>query len=187
MKILKCFCAIFLCFIVFAGCSVQNKDSKNKPDESTIAALFDENINCIQNIFVLSSLPHTDEEVEPNVYVVDESYFADYATFEKYICSVYCKKTADMLLYDYPYENEPKYVNIDGKLCVNTVLDGSKGYYVDWTDCKIEIKEADENKCAFSVTGKIEEPSDNPAKEDYTVESTAELENGKWLLTEMIY
>ena len=37
------------------------------------------NINCIQNIFVLSSLPHTDEEVEPNVYVVDESYFADYA------------------------------------------------------------------------------------------------------------
>lgn len=92
-----------------------------------------------------------------------------------------------MLLYDYPYENEPKYVNIDGKLCVNTVLDGSKRYYVDWTDCKIEIKEADENKCAFSVTGKIEEPSDNPAKEDYTVESTAELENGKWLLTEMIY
>lgn len=79
MKILKCFCAIFLCFIVFAGCSVQNKDSKNKPDESTIAALFDENINCMQNIFVLSSLPHTDEEVEPNVYVVDESYFADYA------------------------------------------------------------------------------------------------------------
>lgn len=79
MKILKCFCAIFLCFIVFAGCSVQNKDSKNKPDESTIAALFDENINYIQNIFVLSSLPHTDEEVEPNVYVVDESYFADYA------------------------------------------------------------------------------------------------------------
>ena len=70
MKILKYFCVIFLCFIVFAGCSVQNKDSKNKPDESTIAALFDENINCIKNIFVLSSLPHTDEEFESNVYVV---------------------------------------------------------------------------------------------------------------------
>ena len=56
MKILKCFCAIFLCFIVFAGCSVENKDGENKPDESTIEALFDENINCMQNIFVLSSI-----------------------------------------------------------------------------------------------------------------------------------
>lgn len=187
MKILKYCCALFVCIAVLTGCSSQSKENENKLSESTIAALFDENINCMQNIFVLSTLPHTEEEVEPNVYVVDESYFTDYAAFEEYIRSVYCKETADILLYDYPYKNEPKYINIDGKLCVNTLLDGSKGYYVDWTDCKIEIKEADDYKCTFSVTGEIEEPSDNPQKEDYTVESTAVSENGKWLLTEMIY
>lgn len=187
MKILKYCCALFVCIAVLTGCSTQNKESENKPSESTIAALFNENINCMQNIFALSSLPHTEEEAEPNVYVVDESYFEDYAAFEEYIRSVYCKETADMLLYDYPYENEPKYIDKDGKLCVNTMLDGSKGYYVDWTDCKIEIKEADSNQCTFSVTGKIEEPSDNPVKEDYTVESTAVIENGSWLLTEMVY
>ncbi len=187
MKFLKYCCALFVCIAVLIGCSAQNKESENKPDESTIAALFDENINCMRNIFVLSSLPHIEEEVEPNVYVVDKSYFGDFAAFEEYIRSVYCKDTADMLLYDYPYENEPKYINIDGKLCVNTMLDGSKGYYVDWTDCKIEIKEAEGDKCTFSVTGKIEEPSDNPTKEDYTAEGTAVFENGNWLLTEMIY
>ena len=74
-----------------------------------------------------------------------------------------------------------------GELCVNTALDGSKGYYVDWTDCKVAIKDSDGKQCTFSVTGQKEEPAENPTKEDYTVESKAVFENGKWLLGEMIY
>ena len=74
-----------------------------------------------------SSLTHIDEEVEPNIYIVDKTYFKSYEDFESYVRSVYCKETADRLLYDYPYEGNPKYINIDGELCVNTALDGSKG------------------------------------------------------------
>ena len=208
MKWLKYLCVFIISGFVLTGCSPQTDNEKenptrqevtdtaqtddnvsdeNKIEESTLKAFLEENDKCMRKIFAMSSLPHIDEEVEPNIYIVDKTYFKSYEDFESYVRSVYCKETADRLLYDYPYEGNPKYINIDGELCVNTALDGSKGYYVDWTDCKVAIKDSDGKQCTFSVTGQKKEPADNPTKEDYTVESKAVFENGKWLLGEMIY
>ena len=125
MKWLKYLCVFIISGFVLTGCSPQTDNEKenptsqevtdtaqtddnvsdeNKIEESTLKALLEENDKCMRKIFAMSSLPHIDEEVEPNIYIVDKTYFKSYEDFESYVRSVYCKETADRLLYDYPYE-----------------------------------------------------------------------------------
>lgn len=156
--------------------------------ETEIRALVDENLNCMRDIFVLGMLPTEDAPIQGEwIYQVKEDIFRDYAEFESYVRSVYCKETADMYLYDYPYEGEPKYVNIDGKLCANKYLDGGRGYYVDWTDYALTIESVKDGRCQFTVTCLVEWPAENPVAEEYPVSGEAIYENGRWLLTEMLY
>lgn len=156
--------------------------------EDELCILFEENINCFVNIFGISNLGYTGEPVQgDNIYRVANNMFKDYAEFENYVCSVYCSAEADRLLNDYPYEDSPMYLNVDGELCINIDLAGAKGYYADWSDCVITINSADENRCEFTATGYIEEPAEVPVKEDYPVSGAAVFENGKWVLEKMIY
>lgn len=155
--------------------------------EEIIRTLVDDNFNCMKNIFILSSLPTTGEAVDGEyIYKVDESIFKNYAEFEEYIRSIYCKETADMLLYNYPYDNVQKYVDIDGALCLNKMYDGAKGYYVDWSNYSVKIISSDNKKCEFTLTGAIEEPAEIPKIEEYKVNGIAVYENKKWVLTDMI-
>ncbi|MCI5905417.1 MAG: hypothetical protein MRZ61_09790 [Oscillospiraceae bacterium] len=166
--------------------AVENYD--NIIGEDDLHDLFEENINCFVHIFGISNLGYTGNPVQgDNIYSVSNDMFTDYADFESYVRSVYCTAEADRLLYDYPYEDSPMYMNVDGELCIDINLAGAKGYYVDWTDCVITINSADENRCEFTATGYIEEPAEVPVKEDYPVSGAAVLENGKWVLEKMMY
>lgn len=156
--------------------------------EDELNELFKENINCFVNIFSISNLGYTGDPVQgDNIYKVANNMFADYAGFEDYVRSVYCSAEADRLLNDYPYEDSPMYLNVDGELCINIDLAGAKGYYADWSDCVITINSADENRCEFTATGYIEEPAEVPVKVDYPVSGAAVFENGKWVLEKMMY
>ena len=157
-------------------------------DEAVIRSLFDENIYCLRNLYGATSLYPEGEPVEgDHIYKAATDRFADYAEFESYIRSVFCTEEADRLLYDSPYEGQPMYLNIDGMLCVDTYLAGAKGYYVDWSDYKVEIVSADDSRCEFIVTGQVEWPAEEPVKEDYPKDGAVVYENGGWHLEKLIF
>lgn len=157
--------------------------------EDTLRELIDKNVYCNLKIFC-GSLPTKESDVDTQtttLHQVSEEAFPDYASFEKYVRSVYCKDTADMYLYNYPTEGAQKYRNVDGKLYIDLQYDNSKGYYVIWDDYTITIDSSSADKCEFTVKAAVEMPADKPVKEEYTVKGTAVYENGKWVLTEMLY
>lgn len=157
-------------------------------DEAIIRNLFDENIYCLRNLYGATSLyPVGDPVQDDHIYKADTDRFADYAEFESYIRSVFCTNEADRLLYDSPYEGQPMYLNIDGMLCVDTYLAGAKGYYVDWSDYRLEIVSADDSRCEFIVTGQVEWPAEEPVKEDYPLEGAVIFEDGGWRLEKLLF
>ena len=53
----------------------------------------------MRDVFVLGMLPTEDTPIEGEwIYPVKEDVFKDYAEFDAYVRSVYCKETADMYL-----------------------------------------------------------------------------------------
>lgn len=155
--------------------------------EKTISELFERNIICSVYAFGSADLAWGGEPVSgDNIYKVTDDRFSSYSDFESFIRSTYCKDTADMLLYNYPYEGTQLYVDVDGMLCIDSNLSGSKGYYVDWTDTKITIDSLTDDRCEFTAAGSITEPADVPVAEEYKVSCTAVYENGSWLLTDFM-
>lgn len=153
--------------------------------EDDLRRLIAGNIKC-NAWFGYSSLP-TDPsaDLSQSGRQIDTNYFADYASFEEYIRSVYCKQEADRLLYNFPEEGVQKYYDQDGMLYLNTNYDGAKGYYVDWSGFTLTIDSTEGNQCTFTVTATVEEPADVPQKEPYSVTQTAIFEDGRWVLTEL--
>lgn len=166
------------------------QETVGKLTEDKIRQLVHEGIYCTQNVFELSYLPRESDGIDYNgrkLYQVDQTVFEDFAAFEEYVRSVYCKETADLYLYKVPYEEKPIYVNVDGKLYVDIDSEGGKGYYVDWSEYTIEIHKQTETRCEITVIGSVEWPSSNPVKEPYPVEEAIVLEDGRWVLEKMIY
>lgn len=158
--------------------------------EEHLKWLIDENIYCNLYVFGMHSLPREEEEIDyqgRKLHQVDTDIFVDFATFEEYLRSVFCSETAQLYLYKNPNEENPQYVNVDGKLYVDISSEGGRGYFVDWSEYTFEIKTQSEGKCEFTVTAMIEEPAEVPVKEPYTVECEAVFEDGRWVLARMIY
>lgn len=161
--------------------------SSGSVTEAQLRNLTDQSLYCMANIFDLGSLPTIGEPIKDNLYQVSTDKFADYESFKNYICSIYSKEEANVLLNNFPYENTQKYVNYEGKLCLDKSYDGAKGYYVDWDNYSIEIVSQDSTKCDFKVLTTVTMPADNPTPEEYIVNVTAVLEDGSWKLTSMLY
>ncbi len=156
--------------------------------EAQLRNLTYQNFYCLTHIFEVGSLPTVGEPIKDNLYQVNTDEFADYEAFKNYICSIYSKEEADVLLNNFPYENAQKYVDYEGKLCLDRNYEGGKGYYVDWNNnYSIEIVSQDSNKCDFKVLTTVTWPAENPTPEDYTINATAVFEDGSWKLTSMLY
>ena len=156
--------------------------------ESTIRALIEENTYCMMDVFMLNNLPIKGEPQDGvYVYEVDDAKFPTYQAFEDYIKSVYVNTEAVRLLNDYPQEAEPLYIDVDGKLYIDTLKSGGVGYYVSWDDYTVEIKASTDTTCNFVIHTVITEPGDEPVEEAYDVEGSMTLENGVWLLDKMLY
>lgn len=182
-KILALILAIGL---LLSGCGGNTATSDTAPriTPAKIDRLFEENLYCVRKLFVLGTLPYAGEPVQgEHIYPVISERFETYAELEEYLHTVYTAAEVARLL---DVGGEPIYMEIDGKLCVDTHRIGGKAYAVDWDNHTIEITETTENGCTFTVVGKyIEENSDvDPAP--YHAEGRASFENGKLLLDEMI-
>lgn len=153
-----------------------------------LTRLFEENLNCMLYIFELGELEHEEEPIDGDmIYRVTDDKFQSFADLEEYVRSVYAKEEADRLLYHYPYEDQAKYIEQDGALCINLALSGGKGYYVDWTDFEVEMELIEADRCTFQVIGTIEEPADEPVQEEYIAKGVAVYEDGHWVLEEMMH
>lgn len=202
-RILTFIFALILMTGMFVACSPYKKEEDNHQNmsnnsqnggsteptltEEGIRALMTENLNCMLNIFVLNHLPIQGDFVDgQSIYPVNTDKFATFAEFEAYVRSVYTKETADLYLYNFPYEGEPMYFEKDGLLYIDMNKVGGKGYYVDWSDYTVTINSCKNGVCSFTLNAQVEWPAEQPKAEDYPVEGKAVLENGAWLLTEML-
>lgn len=156
--------------------------------EPTIRALFDENFYVITQVYYLGCLPIKGEYVDgTDVYEVDCDKFPTYQAFEDYIKSVYAEPTAIMLLNDYPFEGQQMYLDVDGKLYIDMTKIGGKGYYVDWSNYTVEIKDVTDSTCNFVLHASVEYPAEEPTPEPYDVEGSMTLQNGSWVLDTVLY
>lgn len=165
----------------------ETEASVSSVSEEELRTLMEQNLDCMRYIFSLGTLAYSGDPVQgDSVYKVDDR-FSTFAELEEYVRGVYCREEADRLLYNYPYEGEPLYFDVDGALCIDANRAGAKGYYVDWTDFGLTINSADDTMCEFTVTGLMEEPAEEPVYVEYKADARAVCEDGKWVLEKMIY
>lgn len=175
--------------------SAEDSEASEGVSVQMLDELVEKNFDCMTKIFVLGSLPCEDigdngleinwEDENSYIRKVTDSRFPDYESFSEYVHSVYTESTADMLLNNYPFEGEPKYLDKDGELYIDLSKDGGKGYYVNWQNRTISIVEQNEDTCSFNIETTIEEPADEPVEKPYTINCKAVYENGRWVLEEM--
>lgn len=162
--------------------------AENTISEAELRSLFEENLYCMKNVFMADHLAYSDEAIaDDHIHMVTDERFADYREFEAYVRDIYCAAEADRLLYNYPYDGTRIYIEHEGTFCIDSHYANAKGYFVDWTSMEVTIGNADSERCEFSVTGYIQEPSDTPVQEEYTVSGAAVFENGEWVLEKMLY
>lgn len=144
-------------------------------DEEAISAiakeLFTAHLDCMLNVMELGELPHEAPQDGSFIVPVTDDRFPDYAAFEAYLRGIYTDDVADGLLKNFPYEGESKYLEQDGRLYLNLNLCGGKGYYVDWSDCTIEIAALSPDRCDFIAVASVTWPAENPQPEEYRVEA----------------
>lgn len=206
MKIKKITSLVLVGAMAFAFCACGNANDSKKSEngentsvtqietksneftEDILKGLVKENLHCMLDIFELKALKHEEVAKEGTTFcLVDSTEFKDYADFENYVRSVYCKTEADRLLTSFPLEGKPKYVNVDGKLYFDTARMTGKGYYVNWDNYTFTIDSKTEDKCEFTLKAKETIIGEQNTKVDYEVKVTAILENGKWVLTKMFH
>ena len=197
MKKTILFLLAVIMLVTACSCSVKNTEpkksdtsdvtSETKTEETktisfeTAKELFDRNLKTLE-VFYSPKLDYEEEPVEGTFCPVKDENFKTFADLEEYINATYVEDVADSLLVE-----RGLYKDVNGTLCIDISRLESRGYYVDWTDYTIEIASGDENACELTVTGYIEEPSNEPQRETYTKTAKAKNVDGKWLLESVVY
>lgn len=155
-------------------------------DESIINDLMANNRVCI-DMFKTGLVEYSEEAADGEMlYKLINSSFGSFSDLEALVYDTYTRETGDMLLYNTPYEGQSIYKDYEGALCVDLAVLAPKGYFVDWNDCKVQIDSCTADRCEFTVTGQITEPGAE-ASEDYVKQGVCVLDNGEWLLENIIF
>lgn len=158
-------------------------------DEVNIRELIDANLVFMQDVLGIRMLKNSSWIPDQDGYIIpaDENAFASYEAFEKFVRAVYVEEKANMFLYKYPTEDNPLFINENGKLYYNMTAYGEKGYYVDWTNYEITIDKKKEDRIEFTVTASIEVPADQPVKKPYDIKGAIVKQGDRWLLEDSVY
>lgn len=187
--------ALLLCMLILiigvCGCEKEVQSTSSTASTHTdvsvkqLEKLFDENLYCMQRLVELGHLPYSNQAIDGgHLYPVESDRFPTYAALYDYLCTVYTEETVSQLLDN---DGMPVYVEVDGRLCIDSYHIGGKGYFVDWSNYKITIDSTDETGVSFTITGSLVEPGDNPTPQPYSATGTAVFENGRLVLTKMIH
>lgn len=186
----KCLCLFLLLAVLLCSCG-GTADSSSVPVLANVSTgqlsdLFEENLDCVENLLVLGALPHGNEPVQDgHVYPVKSVEYRSYAELQAYLQTVYTAAETTRLLEG---DGKPLYLEVDGVLCVDVYRIGGKDYDVDWKDFTVTIDETDDKGCRFTVTG--HQPAGDPEQTEpspYSVSGSAVYENGRLVLEKILY
>lgn len=151
--------------------------------------LLDRNIESFSQIFYLQTLPvdTPDGSYGAGIYPVKSDKFKTYADLESFVRNTYIKKEADYLLTNFSNMG-PQYMDIDGRLHTDKSKEGGIGYYIDWEDYNIKLKDiTDDNMIVIVTVKELEIGSEPITEKDLDITVKLIKENGKWLLERMVY
>ena len=173
--------------LLLSGCGNGNTGSDTPPLSSVTVGqledLFEENLQCVQNILVLGALPHNATPVKDgHIYPVTNTRYHNYQELQNYLHTVYTVSETARLLEG---NGNPLYVDVDGVLCVDVHRIGGKEYTVDWKDYTLVIDSHNDTVCRFTVTGR--KPTLDGQTEPYAISGTAIYENGRLVLEKILY
>ncbi len=183
-KLLALFLALVLC-LSFTACknnSANTAASKLSDSEleHEIRVLIEQNLDCYF-IFYVAPLNHTTQQNSDGYYGTDGSYLESYAALESLVNSTYTQQKAQQLL-NYPSEQAPLYKDSYGSIFVKPDVITPVKYNILWEDdYTLTFTEKTKNECSFELnTVDIDGNA-------YTTNGSAIVENGSWLLTDLIY
>lgn len=159
------------------------QDNQNVSQE--LKSLMKENFNVYIFIYGLDMLQgQTEDEVDwnnPDSYIrqVSTEAYADYAAFEAYIRSVYCKEKADALLAN------GRYLNRDGALYEDMRQGAARGYYANYQIAEIVIDQLTDTSCEFRYVTLWEEPGEDVSGSSYEIPCKAVKEEDGWRLVDL--
>ena len=152
--------------------------------EAALRELFDQNVNCVMNLFEVGTLQYSGASAD-GLHKVTDPRFKDYAALEDYVLTTYTADTAKALL-NRERAGHKLYVNVNGELFFDEAGYAPRGYFVDWSHYALKIDSLTADRCDFTVTASVTEPAAQPQAEPYVKTGTAVCENGVWLLTQEI-
>ena len=149
--------------------------------EHDIRLLMETNLDCYYLFYVapLSEGGGTDSD---GYTKAETSFFANYSELSDFVTKTYTKEKSDFLLYQYPSKENPLYIEKDGAIYVDLDAVDPDEYFIMWDDSyTIKFTENTTEKCSFTLT-----TTDFDGNE-YVTDGSAVFENGKWLLTDIVY
>ena len=153
-----------------------------------LVRLVEGNKKCVFDLFVLDFLPCDGGGSDSPVVQVHSEEFPTFADLEQYVTSIYCGEESIRLLYG--SDGNALYLDVDGVLYTDIMMRGGMGYYVNWDDYEIIIRDVRAETCDFDVIttedyyGGIDEII-TPSEVVFSFHAL--LENNIWKLKEMVY
>lgn len=169
-----------------AETAVETEEQTPVLNENDLETLFDRNLNCVLNVFYLGNLQY-EQEGENGLHRVNDPRFGSFVELENYVRETYVTEVAERLLYEERVPGHTLYVNRGGELYIDETVLGGVGYYVDWSRYTITVESMTDTSCTFTVTASITEPGDNVSPQPYVKNVTAVVENGAWVLSDVVY
>ena len=187
-KLLAILMVLALC-LSFSAC--KNNDEKpadtqkevtlSECTEQDVRILIERNLDCYYLFYVapLSQGGGTDSD---GYTKADTSFFASYSEMCDFVTTTYTKEKSDYLLHQYPSVENPLYIEKNGAVYVDLDVVEPVEYNILWDDSyTVEFTENSTEKCSFTLT-----TTDFDGNE-YKTDGSAVNDNGKWLLTDMVY
>ncbi len=165
----------------------ETMDYETEQMTNNMLDLFDDNLYCVLYMFYFGNhLETTGESGGYNLLKVKTDKFASYSAYEVFLRATYTADVVQTLIVPAKYMS-----GSNGELCLNAafVEDGRfydvPDYYVDWSDYQLVVDSFSEKECYFTVTAIENNPSSGQAL--YERSGKAVYQNGKWILTEVVY
>ncbi len=165
----------------------ETMDYETEQMTNNMLDLFEDNLYCVLYMFYFGNhLETTGESGGYNLLKVKTDKFASYSAYEVFLRATYTADVVQTLIVPAKYMS-----GSNGELCLNAafVEDGRfydvSDYYVDWSDYQLVVDSFSEKECYFTVTAMENNPGSGQTL--YERSGKAVYQNGKWILTEVVY
>ncbi len=186
MKRLIALIFILIITISFSACKKDPAPAQDTPSnehctQQDIRMLMERNLDCYYLFYVapISEISFTDSD---GYSKVNSTFFASYAELCEFVESTYTAEKAFYLLNEYPSAKEPLYFEKNSDFYVNLNVVEPVTYEIMWDDTyTIEFIDNSNEVCTFELS--TTDFDGNP----YTTSGKAVMQNGDWVLTDIIY